>query len=281
MEIEFDRLQLPRSPVFTKEYISENFIVLDSLFHLSDIKSQELRCSCLLSALTPEISELVLCVIPKSSSDDHKLAIPKGVKRADSQLGSVHGLRCVQNHRVNNQMKTDNDDMASTIIIIETEFDTVQFRTYNREQSKELPFIACDSNPKRREKKSCSPEFVLATHKGRAETWSDNSSKTVSTNTTQNTTTRSTRQLQHRATSLHLASIPIVGLYNLELVQHKGRTSLASETIKSSKAIKHKFSVSRKTLQTVDIFQFSRLLCINMLSNAAISRARSTTRYMQ
>lgn len=49
----------------------------------------------------------------------------------------------------------------------ETEIDTEQFHTYNRERSENLPFMGGDSNPERGGQKRCLPEQVSATHKRR------------------------------------------------------------------------------------------------------------------
>ncbi|KAM3180779.1 hypothetical protein ACTXT7_015654 [Hymenolepis weldensis] len=47
--------------------------------------------------------------------------------------------------------QTDSDDLSSTIITPEKEYDTEQSHTYNRERSKKLYSIAGDSNSTRRE----------------------------------------------------------------------------------------------------------------------------------
>ncbi|KAM3187331.1 hypothetical protein ACTXT7_002509 [Hymenolepis weldensis] len=81
-----------------------------------------------------------------------------------------------RNHSEPDPPQTDSDDSSSTIIIPETEFDTKQSHTYNREHSKELPLIAGDPNSKRGEKKQCSPERAHATHKRLAK-WKGNAQK--------------------------------------------------------------------------------------------------------
>ncbi|KAM3186902.1 hypothetical protein ACTXT7_003369 [Hymenolepis weldensis] len=60
------------------------------------------------------------------------------------------------------------DDSESTIITSEMEFDTDQFRNYNREHSKECPFTAGDCNTKRGENTQCPLEQAPAIHKRQA-----------------------------------------------------------------------------------------------------------------
>ncbi|KAM3177313.1 hypothetical protein ACTXT7_004778 [Hymenolepis weldensis] len=90
----------------------------------------------------------------------------------------------------------------------------------------------------------------------------DTIENTVSTSTT----TKLTRQLQHRATSLHFVDKPILGLYNFKLAQQKGQTPSLSKTVKPSKTIQNKLSASHKTSQTAGIVQTSRFLSVDMVS---------------
>ncbi|VUZ56551.1 unnamed protein product, partial [Hymenolepis diminuta] len=63
--------------------------------------------------------------------------------------------------------QTDNDDLLSSVITLETEFDTEQSHTYDRARFKELPSITGDSKSVGREKQRCPPEQALATRKTR------------------------------------------------------------------------------------------------------------------
>ncbi|KAM3186347.1 hypothetical protein ACTXT7_004521 [Hymenolepis weldensis] len=63
--------------------------------------------------------------------------------------------------------QTKNDDSSSSIISLETEFDTEQSHIHDRARSKELPSIVGDSNSVRGGKQRCSPEQALSIRKTR------------------------------------------------------------------------------------------------------------------
>ncbi|KAM3185561.1 hypothetical protein ACTXT7_006120 [Hymenolepis weldensis] len=88
--------------------------------------------------------------------------------------------------------------------------------------------------------------------------------------------------LQHHVTSLYLTGKLILDLYDFKLAQHKGWTSPPSKTVISSKALQHKLSVSKKTLQTgalITVFRRSdhwmfdvRLVCLPEVHKLESSR---------
>lgn len=110
-------------------------------------------------APTPQVTELVLYIIPKQSKtpyNDLKLAILGCVEKPKSQLGQyllaemhsmLQGLQPVESRYHENKR----DDMSSTTITREMEFDAEQYHTYNRKRYKDLSTIAGDSKSEREE----------------------------------------------------------------------------------------------------------------------------------
>ncbi|KAM3175330.1 hypothetical protein ACTXT7_008758 [Hymenolepis weldensis] len=121
------------TPTFTKQCIPKSFF-LEAQFCAYKITSQQARFTCLLNGLTPEVTELVLDVIPKPSispQEDLKLPILENSK----QLDGLYKNENEKDERIEPSYGRQRQH-GLCIIVPETEFDTKQFHTHNRERSK-------------------------------------------------------------------------------------------------------------------------------------------------
>ncbi|VUZ44585.1 unnamed protein product [Hymenolepis diminuta] len=150
------------TPTFTKQYAPESFLCLETQFHDYEIISQKVRFTRLLNNLTPEVAKPVYDVLEKPSTapyDKLKFAILETMEEQKlenstwlhNELMNGDG-KGPQPQEENNSdpdpPQTDSDSSSSTIITPETDFDSEQRHTYNRERCKKLPFIVGDPNSK-------------------------------------------------------------------------------------------------------------------------------------